>query len=63
MGKTFDLHYLFLRLLLFVTPHAQHERGNVIDVGVHIYVYSVYVVGSAKKCMSQNVHLFFYFTI
>ena len=25
-------------LLLLVTPHAQRERGKVIDRGVHIYI-------------------------
>ena len=24
----------------FITPHAQRERGKVIDRGVHIYIYS-----------------------
>ena len=24
---------------LFITPHAQRERGKVIDRGVHIYIY------------------------
>ena len=27
-----------------VTPHAQHEWGKVISVGVHIYIY-IYVCG------------------
>ena len=25
---------------MVVTPHAQRERGKVIDRGVHIYIYS-----------------------
>ena len=25
----------------FITPHAQRERGKVIDRGVHIYIYSL----------------------
>ena len=24
---------------LFITPHAQRERGKVIGCGVHIYIY------------------------
>ena len=28
----------------FVTPHAQRERGKVIDRGVHIYIYIMSVV-------------------
>ena len=31
---------LLLNLVsLFITPHAQRERGKVIDRGVHIYIY------------------------
>ena len=26
-------------LVLLITPHAQRERGKVIDRGVHIYIY------------------------
>ena len=26
-------------IFLVVTPHAQRERGKVIDRGVHIYIY------------------------
>ena len=29
------------------TPHAQRERGKVIDRGVHIYIY-IYVCGRKK---------------
>ena len=25
--------------VLFITPHAQRERGKVIGRGVHIYIY------------------------
>ena len=28
-----------LLLVMLVTPHAQRERGKVIDRGVHIYIY------------------------
>ena len=27
-----------------ITPHAQCERGKMISVGVHIYVYICFVV-------------------
>ena len=27
-----------MQLLYFITPHAQRERGKVIDRGVHIYI-------------------------
>ena len=30
-----------------ITPHAQRERGKVIDRGVHIYIY-IYVCGRKK---------------
>ena len=36
----------FERGVLF-TPHAQRERGKVIDRGVHIYIY-IYVCGRKK---------------
>ena len=32
--------WFVIELLLLVTPHAQRERGKVIDRGVHIYVCS-----------------------
>ena len=35
-------------LLLLVTPHAQRERGKVIDRGVHIYIY-IYMSVVEKK--------------
>ena len=30
---------LCVSLLFIITPHAQCERGKVIDCGVHIYIY------------------------
>ena len=33
----FDERSIFF--VAVVTPHAQRERGNVIDRGVHIYIY------------------------
>ena len=38
-----------LELLLLVTPHAQRERGKVIDRGVHIYIYIIMSVVWTKK--------------
>ena len=37
-----------LLCLEFITPHAQRERGKVIDRGVHIYIY-IYVCGQKKN--------------
>ena len=38
-SKSYDESPEFLPALgLFVTPHAQHERGKVIGCGVHIYI-------------------------
>ena len=34
------------------TPHAQRERGKVIDRGVHIlyiYIYSIIIITRARK--------------
>ena len=36
-----------LQSVKFITPHAQRERGKVIDRGVHIYIY-IYVCGQKK---------------
>ena len=33
----------------FITPHAQRERGKVIDRGVHIYIYIYICLWSKKK--------------
>ena len=35
----------------FVTPHAQRERGKVIDRGVHIYVCS------RKKYLNRTLEI------
>ena len=49
-GKT-GLHLMY-NLLSFIlgifTPHAQRERGKVIDRGVHIYIY-IYMSVVGKK--------------
>ena len=37
-GKLIGL--LLFCLLFLITPHAQRERGKVIDRGVHIYIYT-----------------------
>ena len=37
-----------MQLLYFITPHAQRERGKVIDRGVHIYIY-IYMSVVEKK--------------
>ena len=29
----------FIGIMIIFTPHAQHEWGKVIGVGVHIYIY------------------------
>ena len=37
-----------ISLVFFITPHAQHERGKLIGVGVHILY--IYVYGQKKNC-------------
>ena len=39
----------------FITPHAQRERGKVIDRGVHIYIY-IYVCGR-KKYLNRTLEI------
>ena len=34
---------------MVITPHAQRERGKVIDRGVHIYIYNIYICLWTKK--------------
>ena len=36
------------------TPHAQRERGKVIDRGVHIYIY---YVCSRKKYLNRTLEI------
>ena len=31
-------------VIFIVSPHAQRDRGKVIDLGVHIYIYIMSVV-------------------
>ena len=33
---------------MLITPHAQRERGKVIDRGVHIYIY-IYNMSVVEK--------------
>ena len=40
---------------IFFTPHAQRERGKVIDRGVHIYIY-IYVC-SRKKYLNRTLEI------
>ena len=35
----FEKIFFFCFELFIFTPHAQRERGKVIDRGVHIYIY------------------------
>ena len=37
-----------------VTPHAQRERGKVIDRGVHIYIY---VCGREEKKLNRTLEI------
>ena len=46
--KLEGINALFFLFLALVTPHAQRERGKVIDRGVHIYIY-IYVCGRKKN--------------
>ena len=37
---------------IFITPHAQRERGKVIGRGVHsyiYYIYNIYIIGERAK--------------
>ena len=42
--------------LPFITPHAQHERGKVIDRGVHIYIY-IYICLWSKKKLNRTLEI------
>ena len=48
-----SLYYSVL-LFMFVTPHAQRERGKVIDRGVHIYTYMSVV---QKKYLNRTLEI------
>ena len=47
------MFWFVIELLLLVTPHAQRERGKVIDRGVHIYIY----VCSQKKNLNRTLDI------
>ena len=42
-----------MQLLYFITPHAQHEWGKVIDRGAHIYIY----VCGRKKYLNRTLEI------
>ena len=45
---------LLVSVVTFITPHAQRERGKVIDRGVHIiYIY----VCSRKKVLNRTLEI------
>ena len=40
------------------TPHAQRERGKVIDRGVHIYIIYIYIyVCGQKKNLNRTLEI------
>ena len=39
---------------IFITPHAQRERGKVIGRGVHIYIY----VCGQKKNLNRTLEIY-----
>ena len=41
------MHFLVIEIDVVFTPHAQRERGKVIDRGVHIYI--LYICLWTKK--------------
>ena len=47
--------FLPLTIFFIVTPHAQRERGKVIDRGVHIII-NVYVC-SQKKNLNRTLEI------
>ena len=51
-NRHITLHFIFLEKV-FVTPHAQRERGKVIDRGVHIYIY----VCGRKKNLNRTLEI------
>ena len=40
-----------------ITPHAQHERGKVIDRGVHIYIYIYINVCGRTKNLNRTLEI------
>ena len=38
---------------IFITPHAQRERGKVIGCGVHIYIY----VCGRKRYLNRTLEI------
>ena len=47
-----------MQLLYFITPHAQRERGKMIDRGVHIYIYYIYIyVCGRKKYLNRTLEI------
>ena len=53
-SKSYDESPEFLPALgLFVTLHAQRERGKVISCGVHIYIY----VCGRKKYLNRTLEI------
>ena len=53
------VHYLRQHYFVasFVTPHAQRERGKVIDRGVHIYIYRYIYVCGRKKYLNRTLEI------
>ena len=47
------LHWFPTLSMLFITPHAQRERGKVIGRGVHIYI----CVCGQKKNLNRTLEI------
>ena len=52
IATCWGISWLSLRVCVF-TPHAQRERGKVIDRGVHIYIY----VCGRKKNLNRTLEI------
>ena len=54
IAKAIELKFTIVCMMIkVVTPHAQRERGKVIDRGVHIYIY----VCSQKKNLNRTLEI------
>ena len=54
MINSIDFNRMSYNIYIYIiTPHAQRERGKVIDRGVHIYIY----VCGQKKNLNRTLEI------
>ena len=54
-GSSFITQFFCKFIVMFITPHAQRERGKVIGLGVLIYIYMFVVKKNLNRTLAIDL--------